>query len=60
MGAATSGAVKSVVTKFAEDVLLKEQFVKLSELDVSYWAYWLSTTGYTDTVRHGLGRNAGG
>lgn len=47
VGAATSGAVKSVVTSFAEEVILKEQFVKLTELDVPYWAYWLSTTGYT-------------
>lgn len=46
-GTAQSGAVKSVVTSFAEEVLLKEQFVKLSELDVAYWAYWLSTSGYS-------------
>lgn len=51
VAAATSGAVKSAVTSFAEEVLLKEQFVKLNELDVPYWAYWLSTTGYTSAVR---------
>ncbi|GFH20575.1 uncharacterized protein HaLaN_17719, partial [Haematococcus lacustris] len=45
--AASSGAAKSVVTSFAEEVLLKEQFVKLSELDVAYWTYWLASTGYT-------------
>lgn len=31
-------------------MLLKEQFVKLSELDVAYWAYWLSTSGYSSQV----------
>lgn len=30
--------------------LPQEQFVKLGELDVSYWAYWLSAAGYTDAV----------
>ncbi|KAJ9511511.1 hypothetical protein QJQ45_029828 [Haematococcus lacustris] len=48
--AASSGAAKSVVTSFAEEVLLKEQFVKLSELDVTYWTYWLASTGYTSQV----------
>lgn len=52
VGAAKSGAVKSVVTSFADNVLLAEQFVKLGELDTSYWAYWLATTGYSDKVRH--------
>lgn len=47
VGAATSGAVKSAVTSFAEEVILKEQFVKLPELDIPYWAYWLSAAGYT-------------
>jgi len=46
VGAAQSGAVKSAVTSFAEEVLMKEQFVKLAELDVAYWTYWLSTSGY--------------
>jgi GrpB-like predicted nucleotidyltransferase (UPF0157 family) len=50
VAAATSGAVKGVVAKFADDVLLQEQFVKLSELDMSYWAYWLATTGYESKV----------
>mmetsp|Transcript_6978 Transcript_6978/g.11861 ORF Transcript_6978/g.11861 Transcript_6978/m.11861 type:complete len:370 (+) Transcript_6978:35-1144(+) len=50
VAAATSGAVKSMVAKFADDVLLKEQFVKLGELDISYWAYWLSTAGYSDAA----------
>ncbi|KAJ9511386.1 hypothetical protein QJQ45_029801 [Haematococcus lacustris] len=48
--AASSGAAKSVVTSFAEEVLLKEQFLKLSELDVAYWTYWLASTGYTSQV----------
>lgn len=46
-GAAQSGAVKSAVTSFADQVLMKEQFVKLGELDVAYWSFWLSTSGYT-------------
>lgn len=49
-GAATSGQAKGVVASFADGVLLKEQFVKLTELDVSYWAYWLSTCGYSSKV----------
>jgi len=49
-GAATSGQAKGAVTGFAENVLMKEQFVKLTELDVSYWAYWLSTCGYSSQV----------
>jgi hypothetical protein len=48
--AATSGAVKGAVAKFADDVLLKEQFLKLSEVDVAYWTYWLSTSGYSSQV----------
>jgi hypothetical protein len=32
-------------------VLMKEQFVKLAELDVAYWTYWLSTSGYASQVR---------
>ncbi|KAF5839974.1 mitochondrial F1F0 ATP synthase associated 36.3 kDa protein [Dunaliella salina] len=46
-GTASSGQAKGVVSSFADGVLLKEQFVKLTELDVSYWAYWLSTCGYS-------------
>jgi hypothetical protein len=49
-GAASSGQAKGVVTSFAEGVLLKEKLVKLTELDVSYWVYWLSTCGYSSQV----------
>ncbi|MEW5307605.1 MAG: hypothetical protein WDW38_010412 [Sanguina aurantia] len=46
-GAATSGAIKSLVTSFAEKALVSEPLVKLSDLDLPFWAYWLSTAGYT-------------
>jgi protein phosphatase 1 regulatory subunit 42 len=48
--AATSGQAKGAVSSFADNVLMKEQFVKLEELDVPYWAYWLSTCGYSSHV----------
>lgn len=47
VGAATSGAVKSVVSSFADKVVIEEAIVKIQDLDPSYWAYWLAAAGYT-------------
>jgi hypothetical protein len=47
VGAATSGPVKSLVSSFADKVVMDEMLVKVSDLDPSYWAYWLATTGYS-------------
>lgn len=47
VGAATSGPIKSLVTSFADKVVIEEALVKIEDLDPSYWAYWLSATGYT-------------
>ena len=47
VGAATSGPVKSLVSSFADKVVIEEVLVKISDLDPSYWTYWLATTGYS-------------
>ena len=47
MAVATSGAAKSVVGTVADKVVVEEALVKAADLDPSYWAYWLSTCGYT-------------
>jgi hypothetical protein len=46
VGAATSGAAKSLVGTIATKVVMEESLVKIGDLDPSYWAYWLSTAGY--------------
>lgn len=47
VGAATSGAVKSLVSSFGDKVVVEEMLVKIEDLDPSYWVYWLATSGYT-------------
>eukprot|EP00798_Chlamydomonas_sp_ICE-L_P019830 gene19830-26518_t len=44
MGAATSG---SLVGTVAKSVVIDEKLVKIEDLDPSFWAYWLSTAGYS-------------
>lgn len=46
-GAASSGPVKNMVSSFAEKVIVGESIVKLSDVNVPFWAYWLSYGGYT-------------
>ncbi|KXZ54799.1 hypothetical protein GPECTOR_4g870 [Gonium pectorale] len=46
-GAATSGTVKDLVSSFADKVIVSENIAKLEEVDVPFWAYWLSVGGYS-------------
>jgi hypothetical protein len=46
VGAATSGPIKSAVSSFADHLVVQESIVNIEDLDPSYWAYWLSVTGY--------------
>ncbi|PNW80982.1 hypothetical protein CHLRE_07g338050v5 [Chlamydomonas reinhardtii] len=45
-GAATSSTIRDLVTSFAEKAIISESIVKVDEVDVPFWAYWLSTAGY--------------
>lgn len=47
IGAATSGYAKGLVTSFAEKAIVDEAIVKVEDVDVPFWAYWLSASGYT-------------
>ena len=47
VGAATCGPVKSLVSSFADKVVVEEALTKIEDLDPSYWAYWLAATGYS-------------
>lgn len=47
MGVATSGAAKGLVGSVAQKVVIEESLIKVSDIDPSFWAYWLSTCGYT-------------
>ena len=48
VGVATSGPVKGLVTNFGDRLVVEESIVNIADLDPAYWAYWLSTTGYTN------------
>lgn len=50
IGTATSGPVKSLVSSFADKLVLDEAIVKIEDLDPSYWAYWLASTGYSSSA----------
>ncbi|KAG2490803.1 hypothetical protein HYH03_010725 [Edaphochlamys debaryana] len=47
-GAATSGYVKDLVTSFAEKAIVSEDYMKVEETDVVFWAKWLSIGGYSN------------
>ncbi|PNH00281.1 hypothetical protein TSOC_013901, partial [Tetrabaena socialis] len=47
-GAATSSTVKDLVSSFADKALVSEAIVKVEEVDVAFWAYWLSVAGYSN------------
>jgi hypothetical protein len=55
VGAATSGPVKNLVTSLADKVIINEA-VDVQVLDIGFWAYWLSATGYTN-MAGGWARN---
>ncbi|GLI67322.1 hypothetical protein VaNZ11_011509 [Volvox africanus] len=46
-GAATSNYVKDLVSSFADKAILSESLAKVDEVDVPFWAYWLSVGGYS-------------
>ena len=48
VGAATSGPIKGLVTNVGDRLVVEESIVKIEDLDPSYWAYWLSSTGYSN------------
>jgi hypothetical protein len=48
LGLASSGPAKSLVSSFAEKLVVEEALVKIEDLDPSYWTYWLSATGYSN------------
>jgi hypothetical protein len=50
VGTATSGMAKGVVKNFGDRLCIEESVVNLKDVDPSYWAYWLSTTGYESSA----------
>jgi len=48
LGLGSSGPAKSLVSSFAEKLVVEEALVKIEDLDPSYWTYWLSATGYSN------------
>jgi hypothetical protein len=50
VGTATSGPVKSLVSSFADKLVIEEAIVKIEDMDPSYWAYWLALTGYSSSA----------
>lgn len=54
IGTATSGPVKSLVSSFADKLVVEEAIVKIEDLDPSYWAYWLASTGYSSSAGEAL------
>lgn len=48
IGLAHSGPVKSLVTSVGDSLVVHEKIWELKDLDVAYWAYTLTQSGYSD------------